>query len=141
MYYRNTLSEKIAQLSEINVFEQFEYLMLHRKGFYPVQSSIKEVLDDFEASKGAKSPSLAKDRLISFPLIDCSEPSILASHSVKEIVKQITKVRLELKYMCDELEPKDFSKLGSFSDRFRKILLTLNQLLDDSLNRMLENSI
>lgn len=32
MYYRNTISEKIAVLSEINVFEQFEYLMLHRKG-------------------------------------------------------------------------------------------------------------
>lgn len=83
-------------------------------------------MDDFEAAKGLKSSPKVKDRLISFPLIDCSEPKILASHSVKETLRQIAKVRLELKYMCDELEPKDFSKIGQFTDRFRRILITFN---------------
>jgi len=142
MYYRNTISEKISLLSDINIFEQFEYLMLHRKGYYLPQSSIKEIYEEFDASgKLAKSSTKTKDKLISFPLIDCSDPKILATHSVKEVLRQIAKVRLELKYMCDELEPKDFSKISSFSHRFRKILITLNQMLDDSLNRMLENSI
>lgn len=43
--------------------------------------------------------------------------------------------------MCDELEPKDYSKINRFSLKFKKVIAAINELVNNSLSQMMINSI
>jgi hypothetical protein len=53
----------------------------------------------------------------------------------------MNRIKLEIKYMCDELEPKDYSKIHKFSQKFKKVIISVNELVNQSLNQMMHNSV
>ena len=82
-----------------------------------------------------------KSQLFSFPILNCFDTELLGSYSMKALTKQMNRIQMEIKYMCDELEPKDYSRVNKFSQKFKNVIVAVNELVNSALHTMMENSV
>lgn len=68
-----------------------------------------------------------------------SEELIL--NSLIDFNEAIASIKQELKYMCDELEPQNYSLLEQFSTRFKKFIIVLNIHVNEAIKLMITYSL
>lgn len=73
-----------------------------------------------------------------FPLLKFDKKK--AKESIRELEKKILRVQVEVKYMCDELEPKDYNLNQKFSKRFKRLITAVNSITNEALITMMKHS-
>ena len=118
-----------------NSFQPFDIFLFYR-------TKILEKIDDlkkfniFKLIENALTSTKNKDNR--YPLLEFKTEQ--AQKSIEELKKELMRIQVEVKFMCDEMEPKDFSMIQFFSKRFKKLIKVVNMLTNDALVQMVQNS-